>query len=632
MNKNLKNVIVYKIDMSKNKLIIFSEILFLILYVVFLYNAFYYHKENVKNLYKDLYSEKDKILQIYNSNIGIDYNELNNENFLKNKGNIEYDIKFEFYDIKFVRDNYKNIGLNKDLKKDNKNNINSERYLFLKRNYNKYNKILTDEDIEIIYKFSSDGKTIFNSVFKNTILVYSALSIILLLFIHYIYLNIPISKINSFFRKINNTKSHFLNKIYEIKNLYSSGLSYENKLNLSALIIFIGFISSFFYYYIIESLIYPPSPDIFTPFHNIINVFCDYYSIDNYFHINGFDSSQNNYFPGSLLIIQILKTFTFSNPYVGVKIILLLYIFFLLFFISYYLKNIDFIQKTIYLLIITFLSYPFLFTLHTANFEGFVFIGLALSFIFYFKRKFFITGFFVGFATSIKIYPLIFVLVYARKTNIKNLLLGMSVGFGMMFIMPFILSIFVFPFGNFTDNLFQWINTFPEGLKFYKNHMVLGWSGVHFGHSVLNSLWLILGPGFDFSNYFDVFIYIFGTALTLSVLKLLKMNLTINKFIFCLCFLCLFTPTSTDYKLLHFLIPLMYLIRSTNKNSDFIKLLILISLLMVSKSYFYFYDNIYANTNTLLNTLILFYIGLLSLKIDKLNGIKSLRNAIKKFI
>ena len=86
MNKNLKNVIVYKIDMSKNKLIIFSEILFLILYVVFLYNAFYYHKENVKNLYKDLYSEKDKILQIYNSNIGIDYNELNNENFLKNKG------------------------------------------------------------------------------------------------------------------------------------------------------------------------------------------------------------------------------------------------------------------------------------------------------------------------------------------------------------------------------------------------------------------------------------------------------------------------------------------------------------------------------------------------------------------
>ena len=76
----------------------------------------------------------------------------------------------------------------------------------------------------------------------------------------------------------------------------------------------------------------------------------------------------------------------------------------------------------------------------------------------------------------------------------------------------------------------------------------------------------------------------------------------------------------------------MYLIRSSNKNSDFVKILILISLLMVSKSYFYFYDNIYANTNTLLNTLILFYIGVLSLKIDKLNGIKSLRNAIKKFI
>ena len=32
---------------------------------IFLYNAFYYHKENVKNLYKDLYSEKDKILQSF---------------------------------------------------------------------------------------------------------------------------------------------------------------------------------------------------------------------------------------------------------------------------------------------------------------------------------------------------------------------------------------------------------------------------------------------------------------------------------------------------------------------------------------------------------------------------------------
>ena len=41
----------------------------------------------------------------------------------------------------------------------------------------------------------------------------------------------------------------------------------------------------------------------------------------------------------------------------------------------------------------------------------------------------------------------------------------MSVGFGLMFIMPFVLSTFVFPFGNFTDNLLQWINTFPEGLK-----------------------------------------------------------------------------------------------------------------------------------------------------------------------
>ena len=86
----------------------------------------------------------------------------------------------------------------------------------------------------------------------------------------------------------------------------------------------------------------------------------------------------------------------------------------------------------------------------------------------------------------------------------------MSVGFGLMFIMPLYYQ-HSYSLGNFTDNLLQWINTFPEGLKFYKNHMVLGWSGVHFGHSVLNSLWLILGPEFDFSNYFNVSLYIWNS-------------------------------------------------------------------------------------------------------------------------
>ena len=74
------------------------------------------------------------------------------------------------------------------------------------------------------------------------------------------------------------------------------------------------------------------------------------------------------------------------------------------------------------------------------------------------------------------------------------------------------------------------------------------------------------------------------------------------------------------------------MINSKDKNKDSIKILILISLLMVSKSYIYFYDNIYANTNTIFNTFILLYIGLLSLRIDKLYGIESFKNAIKKFI
>lgn len=623
--------------MSKKNFLFLSSLLFLILYIGFLYNSFYFHKDNVKNFFKTIKSKKELIIDIHKSERIDKINYLNlkdhfyNPNFFKVKNEINYKISLEFYDLEFVNNNLNKLGLKKNLEKDITNIINSERFLFLKKNYVKFMKVKYEKEKYLLFKFQSDNKTIFYSIFLNSINNFIILSAILLLLLNYFYSSTLVTQIKSLLMRILNFHKHLLKLINKIKNLLSYKLNKRDKLNLVTSIIFIGFISSFLYYYVIESIIYPPSPDIFTPFHNIINIFCDYYSIDNYFHLNGFNSSKNNYFPGSLLIIQILKLLTFSNPYIGVKIILTLYISFIILFLNSFLKEIKILEKILFIGILTFCSYPFLFTFHTANFEGFVFIGLALSFLFYCKRKHYLTGFFIGFASSLKIYPLIFLLVFARISNIKKLSLGIFSGLSIMFFLPFILSSFIFPYGNIVENLNQWIVTFPEGLIFYKNHMVLGWSGVHFGHSILNSLWLILGPSFNLNNFYGAFIIILAILLSLCCIKLIKMKKVLFKFIFCLTTVCLLAPTSTDYKLIHFFIPLVFMINSRDKNKDSIKILILISLLMISKSYIYFYDNIYANTNTIFNTFILLYIGLLSLRIDKLYGIESFKNAIKKF-
>ena len=637
MNKNKLNVIVYISFMNKRKFTIFLSILFSILYIIFLYNSFYFHKGNIKNLYKSINADQDKIIEIYNiyKNKKINFNDIKqidrSKNFIQIKGNIDYKIVFSFYNFDYAYKNFKNIGVDNKLDKDHESNINSERFLFLKRNYNKYVKINDKLNEKILFKFESDGKFIFKSIFEKTFLKFLITSIILIIIFNYILIKTPKRKLDLIYSNLVEKIKERILKIINIKIDLNQNLNSDKKFDLVGSIILLGFLFSIFYYYLIESLIYPPSPVIFTPFHNVISIFCDYYSIDNHFHINGFDSSKNNYLPGSLLIIQILKLSTLSNPYLGVKIILVSYILFTIFYLNNFTKHLEKTKKIIFTTIFIFCCYPFLFTLHTANFEGFVFIGLALSFLYFIKRRYFLSGFLIGFATSLKIYPILFLTVYLKKNNLKDIILGTFCGFTILFLLPFLLSSIIFPYGEPIENINIWLNTYPEGLKFYKNHMVLGWSGVHFGHSLLNSIWLILGPNFNIANYYSIIVGFLFLSIFSGFIFLIKMNSHIYKFILCLCIVCLFAPTSTDYKLLHFMIPLIYLIKSKRKSSEYLKIIILICLLMISKSFIYFYDNIYANTNTLFNTLLLIYIGLLSVKADKLYGVNSLKDAIKKY-
>ena len=65
-----------------------------------------------------------------------------------------------------------------------------------------------------------------------------------------------------------------------------------------------------------------------------------------------------------------------------------------------------------------------------------------------------------------------------------------SLGFLLTFISPFLISLIYYPEGNIVDGFVAWTETLKSGqaLEMYKNTMIIGYNGVFFGHSLLNSI------------------------------------------------------------------------------------------------------------------------------------------------
>tara|TARA_B100000941_G_scaffold53477_1_gene34529 strand:- start:444 stop:1682 length:1239 start_codon:yes stop_codon:yes gene_type:complete len=388
----------------------------------------------------------------------------------------------------------------------------------------------------------------------------------------------------------------------------------ESKTNMIILIMLIGFLSAFFWYYLKKVIIYPYTAGITTPFHNQVNIFCDYYSIANTFFLSGFYGSYN-YFPGGITLLQILKFVSFGNPYLGAKIIMLSYFSFLSFFIFKMCKKMPKQIKTLGILALVFCNYPILSTVHTANFEGFVLIILIFSYLYYLKGDISKTFMLIGVAGAIKIYPLFIFFVYLKKNNFIYAVKYTSLGFLIAFASPFIVSLIYYPEGNIIDGFNAWANNLLSGqaMEMYKNTMIIGYNGVFFGHSLLNSIRLLMTPNESFmisfmTEYYSYILFLSTFLILMSCLISLKIKSLIYRYIFILSALCLFRPTSSDYYLIQFLIPFVALMLCKKNYIFDMKILIAVCLLFLSKNYYIFYDNNYITSNTILNTILLLFI------------------------
>jgi len=133
----------------------------------------------------------------------------------------------------------------------------------------------------------------------------------------------------------------------------------------------------------------------------------------------------------------------------------------------------------------------------------------------------------------------------------------------------------------------------------YKDLMVTGVPGLHFGHSLLNGIHAVFGMDFLSSETWAYPIMAMGVLWTMSALFLIRrLNPPIwIVFGFLGCSGCVFAPTSTDYKLLYLLPAIVLYFRDHETESKSFALISLLILAIAPKPYWYVGTDAWTNAN-----------------------------------
>ena len=396
----------------------------------------------------------------------------------------------------------------------------------------------------------------------------------------------------------------------------------ESRLFFVLFVMFFGIIFAVLFHYVHWQAV--PGPDGYTRIYkesfflpNPRTMFSDFFSIaDQWWRLRW--NINFNYLPAAIIILSTLEDigramYGYPNPYVTAFIFVYSFLVFLFFYLYVSFNSLQIMPRLITILALTVCSYPILLTLHTSNFESHCFIMIAIAIYLHIKRLNFRSSIFIGFAAAIKLYPLIFITVIINRKNFWKVCFGSAIGFLSLNILALNIR------GEFFENTTIWLNGFLEGLNSYSVTMMQGWSGVPFSHSLLNAYRLIIGPhccgphNLMFNPY--PYYYIFaGLLLSFIIYRIVNMRILAHKIILSASALCLLPVTSTDYKLMYFLIPMIILIKSSRKNFIDAFLLGLVTLLMIPKGYYFFHKLLfgypggqyfYFNSNTVINATIL---------------------------
>ncbi|MDB5896194.1 MAG: hypothetical protein JWQ88_3725 [Rhodoferax sp.] len=202
--------------------------------------------------------------------------------------------------------------------------------------------------------------------------------------------------------------------------------------------------------------------------------------------------------------------------------------------------------------VLTFMSYPVLLTLHAGNLEPVVFALLLLHVEAFRGGRFTWSAVFLGLAAAMKLYPLVFLLLFAMQRRYREGFVVLATA-----AVATLVPLLIFPGGVLDAGLGAYLQNLHRSQQLYQDVVVNVPLGMHFGHSLLNGLRAVFADALPAMNLLrKPYQVVAVVALLLLALRLVATRPPLWKTVTVLVIaMCLLPFASADYKLLHLFIP-----------------------------------------------------------------------------
>ncbi|MDD2774048.1 MAG: glycosyltransferase 87 family protein [Elusimicrobiales bacterium] len=354
------------------------------------------------------------------------------------------------------------------------------------------------------------------------------------------------------------------------------------RLNLIALITLAGFVLSFLYYYLRlsppqpQSFLFPPS-DRFGDFSVLLAASAKPYAST---------ASGCNHFP---FLLRFCWLFSLLPRMLSRWIWLLSFAGFGLAALYKGFKTGNKISDWTNTLIIFFLSYPVLFAVDRGNFETFVFMCVYLFAVSLYRGKRGLAALFLALAVALKPFPAVFLgllLAEGEYDCAWRAVLGAA-------LLTFACYL------SYSGDVFETIIRHFYILRYYDYWSTYCDVGLAFGHSLFGAAKALLfgiqpallaQPGFAaaFKPVYGALAFVSGAGLMWFTYRRRATLAFWEKLALYVCAMNLLPFVSSDYKLLHLLLPLVFFVNEPETGRYDVLYAVLFGLLLVPKSFFHY--------------------------------------------
>jgi hypothetical protein len=341
-------------------------------------------------------------------------------------------------------------------------------------------------------------------------------------------------------------------------------------------IVLTGFILSVVYHTVMAKVFgydyYPYNTFLFWPADRFNDFFNHFYRAE---HLNPYQPPNifTVYFPFTYILVYLL---TFLPAKVAFALLFGIFICSFAFYVFRNLPASDYLGRISGVIILTFLSYPILFTLDRGNLEILVFLFLLLFVNYYQKGDNVKSVIFLSLAIAMKLYPGVFVVLFCADKKYKNIIYT-----GIL-----VLALSVFSAAVLEGGIQASLQGLQHNLGLFKEDYMRSGAGLRFNTSLYGAI-TILGEKFTFLSI----VIKYYTILALIAFALISLFIVLKEKEFwtrvsLLVFMMLLLPQVTfDYKMIHLYIALMLFLNSHKQSQHEMLYAILFGLILIPKDY-----------------------------------------------